>query len=68
MSAASPAATAAAPTSRRRVAFAGLCGTLIELYDFVIYGTAAALVFPQTFFPALGQAAGTVAISRQVEE
>lgn len=61
MSAASPAATAAAPTSRRRVAFAGLCGTLIELYDFVIYGTAAALVFPQTFFPALGQAAGTVA-------
>jgi MFS family permease len=36
-------------------------GTLIEGYDFIIYGTAAALVFPQIFFPALGESAGTVA-------
>lgn len=46
---------------RRRVPIAGMVGTLIELYDFVIYGTAAALVFPVLFFPALGQAGGTVA-------
>ncbi|MEV7136049.1 MFS transporter [Arthrobacter sp. NPDC093128] len=45
----------------RRVAAASMVGTLIEGYDLIIYGTAAALVFPQIFFPALGEAAGTVA-------
>jgi MFS family permease len=44
-----------------RVATASFIGTVIEFYDFGIYGTAAALVFPQIFFPALGPAAGTVA-------
>jgi MFS family permease len=48
-------------STMRKVALAGMSGTLIEIYDFVIYGTAAALVFPQTFFPALGSAAGIVA-------
>ncbi|MFE5838784.1 MFS transporter [Arthrobacter sp. NPDC056493] len=45
----------------RRVATASFMGTMIEGYDFVIYGTAAALVFPHIFFPALGESAGTIA-------
>src|SRR5206468_2980340 len=34
------------------VATASLIGTAIEWYDFFLYGTAAALVFPKLFFPA----------------
>ncbi|MCT9623935.1 MHS family MFS transporter [Pseudarthrobacter equi] len=49
------------PKTLRKVAFASAAGTTIEFYDFFIYGTAAALVFPVVFFPALGAAAGTVA-------
>jgi MFS family permease len=45
----------------RRVAVASCVGTIIEFYDFFIYGTAAALVFPKVFFPALGSTAGTIA-------
>ncbi|OBH13223.1 MFS transporter [Mycobacterium sp. E1715] len=45
----------------RRIAAACLVGSAIEFYDFLIYGTAAALVFPTVFFPALGPTLATVA-------
>ena len=39
------------PASPRRILTASLVGTAVEFYDFYIYATAAALVFPALFFP-----------------
>ena len=48
-------------TSVRQVVFASLIGTTIEWYDFFVYGTAAALVFNQLFFPNVDPVIGTLA-------
>jgi MFS family permease len=44
---------------RRRAAIASTIGTTIEWYDFFLYGTTAALVFPTLFFP---KAAGSTGV------
>jgi metabolite-proton symporter len=45
----------------RRALFASTVGTAIEWYDFFLYGTAAALVFPKLFFPHASAYAGVLA-------
>lgn len=43
-----------------RVLFASMIGTTIEFFDFYIYATAAALVFPKLFFPESDPATGSL--------
>ncbi|GAB3555975.1 MFS transporter [Spelaeicoccus albus] len=50
--------------SHRRALKGGLAavvGTTIEWYDFYVYATAAAIVFPHVFFPEMTPALGTLA-------
>ncbi|WP_236792468.1 MFS transporter [Amycolatopsis sp. GM8] len=47
-------------TQVRRAAVASAIGTTIEWYDFFLYNTAAALIFPQLFFPASSTYAGAM--------
>jgi MFS family permease len=44
----------------RLAAVASVVGTSIEWYDFFLYGTAAAIVFPAVFFPTSSAYAGTL--------
>src|SRR5689334_6633786 len=41
------------PRELRRVVFSSYLGSTIEFYDFLLYGTAAAIVFPTVFFSGL---------------
>jgi MHS family shikimate/dehydroshikimate transporter-like MFS transporter len=58
--AAGPTEGTTTPRELRRVVFGALVGTALEWYDFFIYGTAAALVFGQLFFPQFDPAVGTL--------
>jgi MHS family shikimate/dehydroshikimate transporter-like MFS transporter len=43
------------------VVLASVLGTVVEWYDFLVYGTAAALVFGKLFFPTTDPMVGTIA-------
>src|SRR3954470_1161575 len=47
-------------SQRIRAAVASTVGTTIEWYDFFLYGTAAALVFPTVFFPGQSALSGVL--------
>src|SRR5260370_2370755 len=48
-------------TKLNSIVFASCLGTIIEWYDFLIYATAAALIFNKAFFPTFDPLAGTLA-------
>ena len=58
---ASPSTTSERTRQLRAVALSGLLGTAVEFYDFLVYGTVAALVFGELFFPGADPAVGTIA-------
>jgi MFS family permease len=58
MSASETPANSTGRASPQRVAVASFIGTTVEFYDFLIYGTAVALVFPKLFFPKTSLASG----------
>ncbi|MER5185473.1 MFS transporter [Streptomyces sp. NPDC002896] len=53
--------TTANRSQQRRVYLASLIGSVVEFYDFAIYGTAASLVFGTVFFASSSPAVGLIA-------
>lgn len=53
--------TVVSEKKRRYAAAASVIGTTIEVYDFFIFGTAAALIFSKQFFPSLDPTAALLA-------
>ena len=49
--------TTPAEKTPRRAAIASFMGSAVEYYDFFLFGTAAALIFPRVFFPSDNEAA-----------
>src|SRR5580692_5847521 len=45
----------------KRIVVSSIVGTAVEWYDFLIYGTASALVFNKLFFPLSNPTLGTIA-------
>lgn len=52
---------ATTPLTATRVSVASMIGTIMEWYDFFLYGFVAALVFGPLFFPELSPVVGTIA-------
>lgn len=48
-------------SSRRRAILASMVGTIVEWYDFAIYGAASSLVFGKVFFPNVDPVIGLLA-------
>ncbi|MBB4686767.1 MFS transporter [Amycolatopsis jiangsuensis] len=53
--------SATAPGQSRKASLAALVGTVLEWYDFIVYGTAAAIVLNTQFFPSDDPLIGTLA-------